>query len=210
MKFSRFTLLVLAAYILCSWAALVAAYGQEAEEEGEAVELRPVDYVNAEYEFGLALPEGYTTFEYEEGDVWVLQMIGEMEQPGARISVEELPEGVVDVAGYWQLLKERDPMMARNITYEKVGAVAGTGAVLSRVEYFEADQYILVITWAFVHAGHGFTISGYPPEMGEYFLAKDIALDVAQQFRWMSDEEIASFEAADVDNGGEIPAGESF
>jgi hypothetical protein len=197
MKFSRFLLLALFAYLICTWIGLVVAYGQEEGEEEEGIELLPPNYVSAQHGFGIVMPEGYITFEYDEDGVWVLQLIGEMDQAGARITARELPEGVLDVAGFWQYLKDQDPLMARNVTYEMVDSIADTGAVLSRVEDIQGDTYILAIGWAFVHDGYGFTLTGYPPEMGDYSLTKELALEVAQQFRWMTAEEIAEFESAE-------------
>jgi hypothetical protein len=166
------------------------------EEEEPAIELLPPNYTNSDYHFGMLLPEGYTTYDSKEGEAWVLQMTPDSPDKGtARLSVEPLPEGVTDVAGFWQAMKDRDPMMAHNATYEMVTSVAGTGAILARIERMENGQYILAILWAWVHDGHGFTLSGYPPEGGDNNLARDLAKQLIDQFRWMTDEEIAAAQA---------------
>jgi len=179
-------------FLCSSWLTLLAAYGQETTDEETTTELLPPNYISETYGFGAVIPDGYITFDWEEEGVWVVQIIGETYQPGARISAEELPEDVLDTAGYWQLMKERDPLMANNITYEMIDSIAGTGAILSRVEDIENDNYILAITWVFAHNGYGFTLSGYPPETGEYEMTGEFALEIAQQFRWMTPEEIAA------------------
>lgn len=200
MYFNRFLLYAFVVFLCSSWLTLLAAYGQEetSDEEEEAVELLEPNYVNEAYGFGLVVPEGYITFEMEDDGIWTLQLIGEMDQAGVRISAEELPEDVVDTAGYWQLMKERDPLMANNITYEMVDSIADTGAILARIEQIENDDYILAITWVFVHDDYGFTLSGYPPEGEEYQEAKETALEIARQFRWMTPEEIEETEIEDA------------
>jgi hypothetical protein len=194
MQLQRVLLYAFIVFLCSSWLTLLAAYGQETEGDEDAVELLPPNYVNETYGFGMVVPEGYITFDYDQDGIWVLQLIGEPDQPGARISAEELPEGVIDTAGYWQLMKDRDPLMENNITYEMVDSIAGTGAILSRVEQIQNDKYILAITWVFVHDGYGFTLSGYPGEAEGAGDAKAFALETAQQFRWMTPEEIAETE----------------
>ncbi len=207
MRFSRFFILTFLSFLFCAWLGLVAAYGQETDDE---IELRSVDYISPVYKFGIALPEGYMAFDFtdEESGAWVLNIAGEFDQATALISAEELPDDVIDVAGFWQLLKDRDPLMERNITYEKVDSVAGCGAVQARIEGMESGEYILAITWAFVRDGYGFTLSGYPSAGGDNNSARDLALDLSGQFRWMTDEEIEEWES--VEHEIEIPEGEEF
>jgi hypothetical protein len=162
--------------------------------------------VSGEYGFGIALPEGYVAVDYDADGTWVLEIIGEFDQPTARISAEPLPEDVVDVGGFWQLMKDRDPLMKRSITYEMVSMVDDSPAVLARIERIEAGDYILAITWVFVHDAHGFTLSGYPAAGKDFNTARDIALQVRDQFRWMTEEEIAAFEEQEL----VIPEGEEF
>ncbi len=194
MRFSRFFILVFISYLFCAWFGLVAAYSQEEAEEEEVV-LRDADYVSSEYGYGVAYPEGYITLDYDEESAWVVQLIGEMHQPSAQISSEPLPEDVIDTAGFWQFMKERDAMMSQNITYEKVDAVAGTGAIQARIENIQDGAYILAIIWVFVHDGNGYTISAYPTIDGPIDEARDLSLDLVQQFRWMTASEIADWEA---------------
>lgn len=183
---------------------MLAAYGQE----NETVALRPPNYVNSEYGFGIALPDGYSANESINNGIWLLQIYCDMDEPMAQLSIEPLPSGVSDVTGFWQRMKERDNLMARNITYEKIDSIADTGAVQARVEKIENGNYILAITWVFVHDGCGFTLSGYPPMTGANNEARNIALEIAQQFRWMSDEEIDETEPQIP--SFEIPAGREF
>jgi len=209
MKRSSIFLLAFFVFLFCAWLGLVVTYGQETEEPGaEEGELRPPDFVNADYGFGLALPEGYITFPDEDNGVWTLKRIGELDQPTAIVSAEKLPDDVTDVAGFWQFVKDRDPLVANNITYEKVGSIADTGAVQVRIERIENGKYILAITWVFVHDGNGFIVSGYPPEGGDNNTARDIALEVAQQWRWMTDEEIQAFQSQEEENPP--PQGKEF
>ncbi len=181
----------------------------EGEDSEETFELRPPNYVSATYGFGLALPPGYMAFELDDGEIWMLEILGEMDEPLARMVVEALPEGVTDVIDYWAAMKERDQLMDRNITYEKVDSIADSAAILARIESMQAGEYILSITWVFVHEGNGFSLSAYPPSIGGGAnLARDLGLELSQQFRWMSEEEIAEFE----ENPPEIEpgAGEEF
>ncbi len=209
MKRSSIFLLAFFVFLFCAWLGLVVTYGQETQEPpADEVELKPPDFVNADYLFGLALPEDYITFDYEDSGIWVLNLIGELDQPTAIVSAEKLPDDVIDVAGFWQLVKDRDPLVANNITYEKVGSVADTGAIQARIERIENGKYILAITWVFVHDGSGFILSGYPPEGGDNNTARDIALEVAQQWRWMTDEEIQAFQSQEEENPP--PQGKEF
>ncbi len=195
----------LTAFLVCTWFILVAAYAQAQEESDE---LLPPDYVNAEYKFGVALPEGYYWFDVEEDEAWMLQIESDPDEAMARISVEELPDGVLDAPGYWQHMKDRDALMDRSITYEKTDSIANTGAIQARIERFEGGIYILAITWVFVHDGYGYTLTGYPPQLGDYSLAREIAKDLADQFRWMTDEEIEAFTAEEQEF--EVPEGLEF
>jgi len=200
MRFSRFFHLLFFTYLILTWFGLVSAYAQEEDTE-EEIELRPVNYVSETYGFGLALPDGYLPFDFsdEESGSWTLNILGEMIQPSAIINVEPLPEDVNDVAGFWQLMKDRDRYMERNITYEKVDSVAGVGAIQARVEDMQVSEYILAITWVFVNDGHGFVISAYPPVGGNNALAREFSLDIVTQFRWMTAEEIADTEVEELD-----------
>jgi hypothetical protein len=198
MKLSK----ILVCLILMPLLAIVPALAQEDTngDEEPAIELLPPNFASAQYSFGTVLPDGYIPFETsdEEGR-WYLNIIGESWQASAIITAEELPEDVVDVAGFWQLMKDRDPYMAQNITYEKVDAIGDLGAVQSRVEKIEPSGYILAITWVFVKDGVGFTLSGYPPSGGNNDEARDIALSIHDQFRWMTPEEITEFLANPVE-----------
>ncbi|MCX6646643.1 MAG: hypothetical protein NTY09_09820 [bacterium] len=208
MKLSR----LIVCFFLLSLLTIVPALAQEntsSDEEAPAIELLPPNYASAQYSFGTVLPDGYIPVETtdEEGR-WYLNIIGESWQASAIITAEELPEDVVDVAGFWQLMKDRDPYMAQNITYEKVDAIGGIGAVQSRVEKIEPSGYILAITWVFVKDGVGFTLSGYPPSGGNNDEARDIALAIHDQFRWMTPEEITEFQANPVEIP--LPEGREF
>jgi urea transporter len=209
---TRILLLALFTFVFCTWVTLIAAYGQESGDgTEEAVELLPPDYVNATYGFGIALPDGYYSYETEENGIDAVSIEGNSDEAKARITIEELPDDVMDVAGFWQFMKDRDSMMARNITYEKIDSIAGVGAVQARVERIERSNYILAITWAFVHDGYGFTLTGYPPAGADFNSARDLTEQLSQQFRWMTDEEIEEYQAA---NAGEpeivLPEGEEF
>jgi hypothetical protein len=170
------------------------SFSQESdEEEEEAIVLLPPDFVSPEYKFGIALPEGYMAFDFEDESAWLCEIVGEIEQPTGRITSEPLPSGVTDVSGFWQAMKDRDELMERNITYEKVSSISGTPAIQARVEQIDSGEYILSIFWVFIHDGHGFTLAAYLPAGGsDAVAAKDLALQLSQQFRWMTDEEIAA------------------
>jgi len=195
----------LAAFVICTWFTLIAAYAQDEEVE---VELLPPDFVSADYNFGLALPDGYYWYDIAEEGTWMIQIEGNPDEGMARISAEELPDGVQDAPGYWQYMKDRDSLMDRNITYEKIDSIANTGAIQARIERIEGGAYILAITWIFVHDGYGFTLTGYPPQLGDYNLAREIAEDLVNQFRWMTDEEIEEFNAVEPEI--DIPEGMEF
>jgi hypothetical protein len=182
--------------------------GQGGDEE-TVIELLPPNYTNADYGFGMVLPADYTPAPLEEGDVWVLEIFPQYpDLANARLSVENLPDDVTDVAGFWQLLKDRDPAMEQNATYEMVTSVADTGAIQTRIESLGGGGYILVILWIWVHDGHGYTLSGYPPEGGgNADLARDIAGALVEQFRWMTPEEIEAAQAAPPPPGPEPSIG---
>ena len=204
MRFHHLLLFVLLATTVWS----LAAYAQDSSEE-ETLELLPPTYVCDDLGFGVALPDGFIAYETEDEDGrYYLNIIGEYDQATSIISAEELPEDIIDLAGFWQLMKDRDPLMAGNITYEKIDSIADSGAVLSRVEMIEGGEYILAITWVFVHDGYGFTLSGYPPQDGDNNLARDLALDIRNQFRWMTPEEIAEcdFDPDEI----QLPEGREF
>jgi hypothetical protein len=106
-------------------------------------------------------------------------------------------------------MKDRDELMERNITYEKVSSISGTPAIQARVEQIDSGEYILSIFWVFIHDGHGFTLAAYLPAGGsDAVAAKDLALQLSQQFRWMTDEEIAAYNEnppeADLGGGTEF------
>lgn len=208
----RFILLALFTLIFSTWITLIAAYGQEnGENADDTVVLLPPDYVCAQYGFGVALPDGYYVYDLEDENIWMAVFESGPDDANARIAIEELPDDVTDVAGYWQYLKDRDALMERNITYEKIDTIAGTGAIQARVERIERGGYILAITWVFVHDGYGFTLTGYPPESGDYNSGRDLSLAIAEQFRWMTDEEIEDFEDSGSDEVDfEIPEGREF
>ncbi|MFH1677083.1 MAG: hypothetical protein ABIC40_08660, partial [bacterium] len=166
-----------------------------AKQDTKEDELRPPDYVNSEYGFGLALPEGYITFDYKDDKTNIIEILGQPDDPKANISIEPLPEDVTDVAGFWQFLKNRDPLMESGISYEMVTSVADTGAILARIEKIDHEKYILAITWVFVHDGFGFTLSGYPPPSGKFNMARDFGYEIKSQFRWMTPEEIEKYES---------------
>jgi len=208
----KFLLFALFTLIFSTWVTLIAAYGQETgEETGDTLELLSPDYVSPEYGFGVALPDGYFAVELEEEETWMVNFESGPDEAKARISVEELPDGVSDVAGYWQHMKDRDALMERNITYEKIDTIAGTGAVQARIEQIERSNYILAITWVFVHDGYGFTLTGYPGASGDYNSGRDLTLSIAEEFRWMSNEEIAEFEESEpIEDDSETPQGREF
>ena len=188
---------------------IVPALAQEDTGEEESIELLPPDFVSETYGFGLALPDDYIGFETSDDEGrWYLNIVGEMWQASALLTAEELSEDVVDVAGFWKLMKDRDPYMAENITYEKIDSICDTGAVQSRVEKFEPSGYILAITWVFVKDGIGYTLSGYPPPDGDNNEARNLALAIHDQFRWMTEEEIA--EALPEIEETELPQGREF
>ena len=208
MRFSRFFLLLFFTYLFFAWFGLVAAYSQD--EDAEEPVLKAPNFVNGDYGFGMAFPDGYLPFDFYDEDtkVWSLNILGEMEQASAILNVEPLPDDVVDVAGYWQHMKERDTYMEHNITYEKIDSVAGVGAIQARIEGMEVDNYLLAITWVFVHDGHGFVLSSYPPVGGDNNLARDLGADLVEQFRWMTPEEIAGTEVEEPNP--EMPGGQDF
>jgi len=165
--------------------------GGEGNEENQ-VQLLDPNYLNADYGFGMVIPADFSPYGHDEDNVWVLEVSpATVEQASARLSIEPLGEGVTDVAGFWQAMKDRDRTMTRNITYEKVASVAGTGAIQTRVEKLEGARYMLIIMWVWVNDGHGFALSSYPAEAGgDYNLARDLAKQLVDQFRWMTPEEI--------------------
>jgi len=188
---SRIMLNTILSMIAISIAFLLIASPLYTQEEKDSIELLPPNYVNSEYKFGIALPKGYKAFSYSEGDFFFVEMVGNFEQASARLSIEPLPSDVTDFAGFWQAVKERDKLMKRSITYERVTSVADCGAIQARIERFEGADYILAITWAWVHDNHGYILTAYPPAEGDNNLARDLAEQLVKQFRWMSDEEIA-------------------
>jgi len=203
---SRLFLLGFIMFIFCTWIMLVAAHAQD-ETETEEVVIRDPNYVNAVYGFGMALPDGYIAADMEDEDMWYLNILGDFDQPSAMLTIEELPEDISDVAGFWQMVKDRDQLMENNITYEMVSAVGNSGAILTRVEMIESGTYMLTLTWVFVHDDHGFMLSAYPPPGGENDTVKDFAKDLVDQFRWMSEEECAEFE---TEEEFIIPEGQEF
>jgi hypothetical protein len=169
-----------------------------AQDQGEepVIELLQPNYMNSDYGFGMVVPADYTTSGHDEGETWVLEIMPSFpDLANARLSIEDLPDNITDVAGFWQIVKDRDPMMEHNTTYEMVTSVADTGAILARIENMENGQYLLVILWVWVHDGHGYTLSGYPPQGGDNDLARDIAKNLVVQFRWMTSEEIEAAES---------------
>jgi len=165
------------------------------KQDTKEIEIRPPDYVNKEYGFGLALPEGFITFDYKDAKTNIIEILGQPDDPKATISIEPLPKDVTDVAGFWQFLKDRDSLMASGISYEMVTSVADTGAILARIEKIENEEYILAITWVFVHDGFGFTLSGYPPPGGKFNRARELGYEIKSQFRWMTADEIEKYES---------------
>jgi hypothetical protein len=167
------------------------------QPQDEVPELKNPNYTNSDYGFGIYVPSTYTTSSHKEGQTWVLEIAPDAEDTAsARLSVEALPKDVTDVSGFWEALKDRDLKMKHNTTYEVETSVGETGAIQARVESVEGGAYILVILWVWVHNGKGYTLSGYPPMGGEPELARDLSLDLAQQFRWMTKEEIEAAQNA--------------
>lgn len=183
------------------------------KSKDEPVELKPPNYANRDYHFGLYLPEGYAVNEHKEGDVLVLEISsGSYEEPWARLSLESLPKGVTDVAGFWQTMKDRDRLMCINTTYERVTSVAQVPAIQARIESLENERYILAILWAWVRDGAGYTLVGYPPQNGKFNSARELARDLIDQFRWMTDEEIEAYERQSVEKSPDqmLPRGRDF
>ena len=184
--------------------ALLFSFPLSAQDEAEVIELLDPDFVSPEYGFGIAIPDGYLAMDFEDENLWVLEIFGEMFEPTGRITIEDLPEDIVDVIGFWQLMKDRDSLMEQNITYEMVTSIADTPAVQTRVERLEADEYLLTIFWVFVRDGRGFTLAAYPPATGDDpGSAKVLALSLSQQFRWMTQEEIDEY----MENPPEVDLG---
>lgn len=203
MSIWRYLIPITTAIAICCFNFIIVSAQEESEEE--AVELLTPDYVSSEYGFGIAIPEGYLAMDFEDEDLWILEIFGEFFEASGRVTIEDLPDGVVDVVGFWQFMKDRDSLMERNITYEMITSIADTPAVQTRVERMEADGYLLTIFWVFVRDGHGYTLAAYPPSTGDDpTSAKVLALALAQQFRWMTDEEMDEF----TENPPEIDLGQ--
>jgi hypothetical protein len=180
--------------------------------EEEPALLQP-NYLNSDYGFGMVIPADFSPYGHDEDNVWVLEVTpATVDQASARLSIEDLPDNVTDVAGVWQLMKDLDPAMAHNITYEKIASVAGTGAIQARIEKLEGARYMLIIMWVWVNDGRSFTLSSYPPEGGDNNLARDLAKQLVDQFRWMTPEEIEAAQESlpPAPSGPPLPPSQEF
>ena len=190
---------------------------EKSPDETAAPELLTPNFMSSKYGFGIFVPEGFASTVTEEpkvlkytpkgatkpvtqkADLWMLGIssrLGDPTEPSARLTIEKLPTDVTDVGGFWKTMKDRDPLMEHNTTYERVAKVAQTGAIQARVERMEGTNYILAIIWIWVHDGNGYTLTGYPPKEGNNDQARDIVKNLIDQFRWMTAEEIKAVKEA--------------
>jgi hypothetical protein len=205
-------------------------------DEGAAPELVTPNFMNTKYGFGVFVPEGYASTVSEESQTWkytpsgenkqvtkkvtlwmlgIENGLGDTTQPTARLTIEKLPEKITDVGGFWQLIKDRDTVMAHSTTYERVTRVAGSGAVQARIERLDSGRYILAILWIWVHDGYGYTLTGYPPQDGDFDQARELAKNLTDQFRWMTKEEIDEVKnappvKAPIGKKPKLPPGRAF
>lgn len=189
----RKSLSILIIMFLVQFVLVIAAFAQD--EEDEIIEIRPPDFVSADYGFGIALPDGYIVFDYDVDQAWVAEIVGDPGQPTGQLTAETLPDDVPDVAAFWQLLKDRDPVMENSITYEMNSSVGGTLAIQARTEQIEGGVYVLGLSWIFVHDGTGFSLSVYPGSDADVEVTRFLGQELTQQFRFMEPEEIEAFQS---------------
>jgi hypothetical protein len=185
-----------------------AAFAQDDSGDEDLFVLQDPTYVNEEYGFGVALPDNYRGFNLSGDEIFMAQFLSDPELPSGQLTIEELPEDIVDSSGFWLWIKQRDPATENNLTYEKTSSVAGTGAIQTRIERIERGGYILILSWIFVHDGYGYTLSVTPGMDMDVDATRDLGTTLSEQFRWMTAEEIGEFNSETDET--EIPAGEEF